>query len=89
MEENNYYKYTFVDENNNEVEYEILLSFKSDKYKKLFYIMTDNNKSENNKLNTFGFYTSLDGDEEFKPVTDDNEIELIQEVFNAVEKEIK
>lgn len=87
------YKYVFVDENNNEKEYEILLSFKSEKYKKIFFVMTDNTRGENDKLNTYAFYMkdnlnegSNPIDETFNPVVDDDELKYIDEVFNNLQE---
>lgn len=84
--ENNLYKYTFQDENNVESELEILLSFKSKKYQKTFFVMTDNVLGENNKLNTYAFYITnkenKNSDDVFLPVTDNDELEYINEVFN-------
>lgn len=84
--EDNLYKYTFQDENNIESELEILLSFKSKKYQKTFVVMTDNMLGENNKLNTYAFYITnkenKNSDDVFNPVTDNDELEYINEVFN-------
>lgn len=84
--EDNLYKYTFQDENNIESELEILLSFKSKKYQKTFFVMTDNMLGENNKLNTYAFYITnkenKNSDDVFNPVTDNDELEYINEVFN-------
>ncbi len=93
--QNDLYKYTFINENNEEEEYEILLTFKSDKYNKIFFIMTDNSLGENKKLNTYAFYlnntdSEVDNpDPVLNPVTNDEELDFVNKVFNNVEREIK
>jgi len=86
------YKYVFIDENNVEKEYEILLSFKSEKYNKIFFVMTDNLMGENNKLNTYAFYIDSNQIENeniggtFNPVIDNEELKYVDEVFNNVQR---
>lgn len=82
------YKYTFIDDNNVEREYEVLMSFKSKKYKKVFFIMTDNLIGENNKLNTYAFYIYDANDDVFNPVVDQNELQYINDVFNKMKMEL-
>lgn len=86
------YKYVFIDENNVEKEYEILLSFKSEKYNKIFFVMTDNLIGDNGKLNTYAFYIesnqieNVNVDESFNPVIDSEELKYVDEVFNNVQR---
>lgn len=89
------FKYVFNDENNVEKEYEILLSFKSDKYNKVYYVMTDNELGVNNKLNTYVFSLNpnekkADVDEmpdvEFIPIEDEEELKYVNDVFSNVQK---
>jgi len=90
------YKLEFTNEDGIKVEYEVLLTFKSEKYNKVFYIMTDNSTDENNKLNTYAFYTNnieysyeeVNSDDTFYSVVDDEELKLVYDVFDKVKKEL-
>lgn len=93
--ENNLYKFDFIDENSKNIEYEILLSFYSKKFNKVFYVMTDNVVGENNKLNTYAFYKNnieVDGENEkdntLYSVIDKEEYDLVFDVFNKVNEEL-
>lgn len=86
------FKYVFVDESNEEKEYEILLSFKSEKYKKIFFVMTDNLVGKNDKLKTYAFYIddnkleNEQSDGTFNPVCDKDELRYVDEVFNKIQR---
>ncbi len=81
------YKVIFTTSDGKDIEYEILLTFKSKSNKKIYYIMTDNTFSDN-KLNITAFYIKYDenninlDDETFYPVTDDDELKMTFDVFN-------
>jgi len=74
------YKIIFTTSDGKDIEYEIILTFKSNK--KIYYIMTDNTRY-NNKLNITAFYINIDNDETFYPVVDDAEFKTVMEVFNT------
>ena len=84
------YKVIFTDEEGKDIEYEIILTFKSKKNKKIYYIMTDNTRSENNELNITPFFIDYDEDDEepsemderFYPVVDDDELKMVLDVFS-------
>ena len=56
--------------------------------------MTDNTRSENNELNIVPFYVDYveevmdEIDERFYPVEDDEEFEMVMNVFNAIKDSI-
>ena len=81
------YKVIFTTSDGKDIEYEIILTFKSKSNKKIYYIMTDNTRSNDNKLNITAFYVKYDdtfnsNDETFYPVVDDTELKMVLEVFN-------
>ena len=88
------YKIIFTNEDGKDIEYEILLTFRSKSNNKIYYVMTDNTR--NNKLNIIPFYVECDKDieentdieEEFFPVTDEEELEMVFNVFNDVKDKI-
>lgn len=92
----NLYKYTFIDENNLEKEYEVLATFKSKGQNKIYYLMTDNTFGENNQLNTYAFYVNhkedeneIVEDEKFYSVEDENELLILDKAFNKIKEEFQ
>jgi len=79
-------KFLFTTEDGNTIEYEKLLSFHSNKNKKFYMIVTDNTKDEEGNLNTFAYYF-MDDDLNIKPVLDEQELEMITNVYNNIKEE--
>ncbi len=95
MKDQELYKYTFIDDNNNEVDYEVLATFHNKNDKKIYYVMTDNTKSPNGKLNISVFYNEYkeEGkeiltDEKFNPLTNEKELDMVLESFKNLQKEL-
>ena len=90
------YKIVFTDEDGKDIEYEIILTFKSKANEKIYYVMTDNTRSINNELNIMAYYIDYDEtldepsdvNETFYPVVNDDELEMVMEVFNKVKETI-
>jgi uncharacterized protein YrzB (UPF0473 family) len=90
------YKIVFTDEDGKDIEYEIILTFKSKGNEKIYYVMTDNTRSINNELNIMAYYIDYDEtldepsdvNETFYPVVNDDELEMVMEVFNKVKETI-
>lgn len=90
------YKIIFTNEDGKDIEYEIILTFKSKENKKIYYIMTDNTRSENNELHITPFFIDYDEDDEepsemdesFYPVVDEDELKMVLNVFNNVKKNL-
>ena len=81
------YKMIFTTKEGQDIEYEIILTFKNHTNKKIYYIMTDNTRSDNNELNITPFYVNYD-DNTFYPVLDDNELSMVLEVFNKIKNNL-
>lgn len=74
----------FIDEFGNEVEYERLLSFKSKKNNKVYFVLTDNILNEKNEQNLYCYFINLDDhDNKFYPVSED-EIKMVKDVYERV-----
>ena len=90
------YKIIFTTEDGKDMEYEIVATFKSKANKKIYYIMTDNTRSKDNELNITPFYIDYDEDDEepsdidegFYPVTDDDELKMVFDVFNDIKSNL-
>lgn len=77
---------TFVDELGKEVEYEKLLSFKTNN--KVYFVFTDNILNEENKQNVYCYYIKLeDNENKFYPVEDTKELEMVKKVYEKVKGE--
>ena len=90
------YKIIYTTEDGNDVEYEVVATFKSKKNKKIYYIMTDNTRSKKNELNITPFYINYDeksdvyvaDNEMFYPVVDDNELQMVLDVFDNIKNNL-
>ena len=87
------YKMIFTTKEGQDIEYEIILTFKNHTNKKIYYIMTDNTRTENNELNITPFYVNYDDnklneDNTFYPVLDDNELSMVFDVFNKIKNDL-
>ena len=90
------YKIVFTTTDGKDIEYEILATFRNTKTKKIYYIMTDNTRDHDNKLNISFFYIIYEGDgieieemdNDFYPVVDDDEIKMVMEVFDKIKADL-
>jgi len=87
VNEGDIHKFTFFKENGERVECEILLSFYMKETDRSYIYFTDNTRNGNGKLNVYIYYVQMTDDgEEFVQVTNENEFELLQRIYNeAVE----
>ncbi len=90
------YKIIFTTDDEKDIEYEIIATFKSSKNKKIYYIMTDNTRSDNNELNITPFYIDYDDEDDepseinecFYPVEDDDELKMVFDIFNNIKSNL-
>ena len=90
------HKFVFTDASGKDIEYEIIATFKNKANKKIYYIMTDNTRSNDNELNITAYYVnytenSIEMNEvsnDFYPVVDDNELQMVFNVFNNIKDNI-
>lgn len=89
-QERDMYKFIFTTSEGKDIEYEIILTFKNKVNNKIYYIVTDNTRSRDNELNITAFYVNYDNNEDdiFYPVTDDNELKMVFDVFNKVKNDL-
>ncbi len=87
-----FYKIIFTNEENKDVEYEVVATFKSKSRKKIYYLLTDNERNKDNSLKISAYYINYDengGKEIFYPVVDDQELKMVWDVFNKIQNEIR
>lgn len=79
MFDNNENTMVLIDDDGNEVTFEILFTFESDDYNKKYVLFFDPlDEDENPEV----FYSSYD-DESLEEVIDEKELEMIEEVFDT------
>lgn len=85
------FKFTFVNENNEEFECELLLSFYLKSLDKNYFLFTDHQRDEEGNLNVYAYYTEDDENdvEQMIPVTDDNEFDMLNRVYKTVVGRVK
>ncbi len=82
-------KIIFTTDEDENILFEIVASFKSKANKKIYYVMTDNTKNNKGELNISIFYINYDeskpepseSPETFYPVIDDNELNMVYDSF--------
>ena len=79
-----FYKINFTTEDGKTIEYKKLLSFYSQKRNRYYLIVTDNTKDEFDNLNIFAYYMYDNFD--FRPVEEEEELEMITDVYNKVKE---
>ena len=84
------YKIVFTDSNDKDMEYEIVATFKNNTNKKLYYLLTDNTRT-NKELNIFAYYTNYEDEVEdnlFYPVVEEEELNMVKEVFEKIKADL-
>ena len=85
MEDN---KFTFVKENGEEIECEVVFDFYSEELGKNYMLITDNTEDEEGNLNIYVYYTDPET-EELMPVEDDKEFEIVTKVFQEYKEGVR
>lgn len=84
------HKFTFINENDERIECEVLLSFYLKEADRSYIYFTDNTRNENGKLNVYIYYVHLTEDgEEIVQVTEENEYALLEKVYKNVVEGMK
>lgn len=89
------YKIIFTNKDNKDIEYEIIATIKSKAKKKIYYLLTDNTRDNDNKLRITVYYINYDENKElsdindvFYPVIDNNELESVFAIFNKIQRNL-
>jgi len=79
--------FTIIDEEGNEVEYDILFTFDSEETKKSYVVFTDNTKDESGSIMTYAsIYDPTGENKELEPITTDAEWDLIENLLAQIEE---
>lgn len=79
-----------IDENGNEVVYDVLFTFESDETKKNYIVYTDNTKDENGNIEVYAsIYDPEDPQSKLEAITTDKEWKVIETILNTLQEEIR
>lgn len=81
--------FTIIDEEGNEITYDILFTFDSEETKKSYVVFTDNNVDENGNVTTYAsIYDPTGESKELQPITTDEEWDLIENLLSQIEEKV-
>ena len=79
-----------IDENGNEVIYDVLFTFESDETKKNYIVYTDNSKDENGNIEVYAsIYDPNDPQSKLEAITTDKEWKVIETILNTLQEEVR
>ena len=82
--------FSMLDENGNEVVYDVLFTFESDETKKNYIVYTDNTKDENGNIEVYAsIYDPEDPQSKLEAITTDKEWKVIETILNTLQEEIR
>lgn len=81
--------FTIIDEEGNEITYDILFTFDSEETKKSYVVFTDNTVDESGSIATYAsIYDPTGESKELEPITTDAEWDLIENLLSQIEDKI-
>lgn len=82
--------FSMIDENGNEVVYDVLFTFESDETKKNYIVYTDQSKDENGNIQVFAsIYDPENPKTKLEPIQTDKEWKVIETILGTLQEEIK
>ena len=81
------YKFIFASDKGKKIECEMILSFYVKDRGKNYMLFTDNTYDEDNNLKIYAYYTYT-GNDEMIPVTNEEEFNMIDNVYKSVVKKV-
>ena len=79
--------FTLIDENGNEVKYDILFTFESDETQKDYVVYTDNTKDENGQIQVYAStYDKTNPKPNLGPIETDKEWKIIQTILDTLQE---
>ena len=82
--------FTLIDENGNEVEYDVLFTFESEETNKNYIVYTDQTKDDAGNIQVYAsIYDPNDPNSKLEPITTDKEWKVIETLLSTLQEEIK
>lgn len=83
-------KFTLIDEDGKEVEYDVLFTFESEETNKNYIVYTDNSKDEKGNIRVYAsIYYPEDENASLEPIETDREWKVIETILETLQEEIK
>ena len=82
--------FTMIDENNNEITYDVLFTFESDESKKNYIVYTDQSKDEAGNIQVFAsIYDPEDPNSKLEAIETEKEWKVIETILSTLQEEVK
>lgn len=82
--------FSIIDENGNEVVYDVLFTFESDETHKNYIVYTDNTKDENGNIQVYAsIYEPENPNSKLEEIETDKEWKVIETILNTLQEEVK
>ena len=82
--------FTLIDENGNEVEYDVLFTFESEETNKNYIVYTDQTKDDAGNIQVYAsIYDPNDPNSKLEPITTYKEWKVIETILSTLQEEIK
>ncbi|MCI8569204.1 MAG: DUF1292 domain-containing protein [Bacilli bacterium] len=82
--------FTMLDENGNEVVYDVLFTFESDETNKNYIVYTDNKKDETGNVEVYAsIYDPNDPKSKLEAITTEKEWKVIETILDTLQEEVR
>ena len=82
--------FTMIDENNNEITYDVLFTFESDETKKNYIVYTDQSKDEAGNIQVFAsIYDPEDPNSKLEAIETEKEWKVIETILDTLQEEVR
>ena len=82
--------FSMIDENGNEVVYDVLFTFESDETKKNYIVYTDNHKDESGNIEVYdSIYDPENPNSKLEAITTDKEWKVIETILETLQEEVR
>ena len=82
--------FSMIDENGNEIIYDVLFTFESDETKKNYIVYTDNSRDENGNIQVYAsIYDPENPNSKLEAITTDKEWKVIETILETLQEEVR
>ena len=82
--------FSMIDENGNEIVYDVLFTFESEETKKNYIVYTDNSRDEAGNIQVYAsIYDPENPNSKLEAITTDKEWKVIETILETLQEEIK
>ena len=82
--------FSMIDENGNEIVYDVLFTFESDETGKNYIVYTDNSRDETGNIQVYAsIYNPEDPQSKLEAITTDKEWKVIETILETLQEEVR